>query len=158
MSAYPQSIPQAPARAAEKPLPPGIRIANAGGQGKLIMIVDDDEGVRLIVEAILAKEGYRVVSAESGEQALEYIGKLGNRVDLVFLDFVMTGMHCAWTQHGLRKAVPGLPIIIISGYTANSTLEKLVNDTGSGFVPKPLAREKLLQGIRGSLGEVPGRR
>jgi len=140
------------------PMPPGIRIANADGPGNLIMIVDDDEGVRIITEMILVQEGYRVVCAETGAQALEFIDKLGDRVALVFLDFVMPGMHCAWTLQGLRKAVPGLPIVIVSGYTANSTLERLVNETGSGFIPKPLARHKLLHSIRSALGEFSARR
>ncbi len=116
------------------------------------MVVDDDEGVRMLVEFMLAHDGYRVVSADTGKRALELIAKLGDRVDLVLLDFIMPGMGCAQTLSGLRKVVPNLPVIIVSGYTANENLEKLVNESCSSFIPKPVTRRKLSLGIGMALG------
>jgi CheY-like chemotaxis protein len=154
MHMYPIYAPHFSGKPLADPLPPEVRVVNPDGLGELIMVVDDDDAVRMLVEFMLAQEGYRIVSAATGKEALVLIEKLKNRVDLVILDFVMPGMDCAQTLRGLRDVVSNLPIIIISGYTSNETLEQLVIDSNSGFIPKPLGRKKLSHGIDTALGEV----
>jgi len=138
-------------------LPPGIRIINPDGPAELIMVVDDDDGVRMLAEYMLAHDGYRVVSAETGEKAVELIAKLRDRVDLVLLDFLLPGLNCAQTLSGLRNVVPNLPVIIVSGYTSNENLEKLVDESHSRFIPKPVTRKKLSVGISTALEAVSHR-
>jgi two-component system cell cycle sensor histidine kinase/response regulator CckA len=135
---------------------PGVRIANAAGALELVMIVDDDDFVRMLAERVLTAEGYRVVSARDGFEAMELLAKLGDRVDLVILDFVMPTMDGAQVLHALRKIIPNLPIIVASGFTDNGALRDLLARGVCGFIPKPLARNKLLAGVRSTIEEFRG--
>jgi two-component system cell cycle sensor histidine kinase/response regulator CckA len=135
---------------------PGVRIANAAGALELVMSVDVDDFVRMLAERVLTSEGYRVVSARDGFEAMELLAKLGGRVDLVILDFVMPTMDGAQVLHALRKIVPNMPIVVASGFTENSALRELLAKGVCGFIPKPLARNKLLISVRSTIEEFRG--
>ena len=135
---------------------PGVRIANPGGPLETVMVVDDDDFIRLLAERVLTAEGYRVVSARDGFEAMDILAKLGESVDVVVLDFVMPTMDGTQVLHALRKIVPNLPIIITSGFTENGGLRDLLSKGICGFIPKPLARHKLLHSVRATIDEFRG--
>jgi two-component system cell cycle sensor histidine kinase/response regulator CckA len=135
---------------------PDVRIANPGGPLETVMIVDDDDFIRLLAERVLTAEGYRVVSARDGFEAMDHLAKLGAEVDLVVLDFVMPTMDGSQVLHALRKIVPNMPVIITSGFTENNGLRDLLAKGICGFIPKPLARNKLLLSVRSTIDEFKG--
>jgi len=135
---------------------PDVRIANPDGPLELVMVVDDDDFIRLLAERVLTAEGYRVVSARDGYQAMDFLAKLGGGVDVVVLDFVMPTLDGAQVLNAMRKIIPNLPIIVTSGFTENGGLRELLAKGICGFIPKPLARNKLLLGVRTTLDEFKG--
>jgi DNA-binding response OmpR family regulator len=78
-----------------------------------ILIVDDDPQIRKLLSAILKRDGYGIITAPDGRQALR---ELDNQaVDLVITDLIMPGKEGIETIMEMRKKIPGMPIIAISG-------------------------------------------
>jgi CheY-like chemotaxis protein len=80
-----------------------------------VLVVDDDEAVRLTTAEILTDLGYTVVQAASGNAALELLDR-SRMIDVLLTDVVMTGMSGPDLARQARRAHPYLPIIFISGY------------------------------------------
>src|SRR5258708_16731633 len=79
----------------------------------VILCVDDDEIPRTFRKLILQKQGYEVVTASSGEQALEMLSD--RRFDLVLTDQMMPGMVGTELTKRIKSSIPGMPVVIISG-------------------------------------------
>jgi DNA-binding response OmpR family regulator len=135
--------------AAKAPSDP--RIANPGGRRELIMIVDDEDFVALLAERALTAEGYRVIIARDGFQALDIFKKLQGQIQLVILDFLMPIRNGAEVVNDLRRIDPRVPIVLTSGATSHESLKRLLGNGMCGFIPKPLARRKLLASVRSTL-------
>ncbi len=79
-----------------------------------ILVVDDDSLIRLVVKSILEREGHSVVLAECGHEGAEAIEAYA--LDIAIVDIFMPDMNGLETIKAFRKAAPGLPIIVMSGY------------------------------------------
>jgi signal transduction histidine kinase/CheY-like chemotaxis protein len=97
-----------------------VAMAPAPANG-LVLVIDDDDDVRSFLNASLEELGYRVVSADCGEDGLKQIEAHGP--DLVLVDFAMPGMHGADVATAARKLHPQLPIIFVTGYAETEQLE-----------------------------------
>jgi CheY-like chemotaxis protein len=97
-----------------------------------VLLVEDNEHVRHFADHLLDELGYRVLSAGSGEEALEVLGR--EPVDLLFSDVVMPGISGLELARLARKEHPSLPVLLASGYS-----EEIVGSAGSEFeiVRKP---------------------
>ncbi len=135
---------------------PGVRVANPNGPLELVMVVDDDDFIRHFAVRVLTGEGYRVATAPDGYEATDMLRKLGATVELVILDFVMPAMDGAQVLRRLRQVVPNLPAIVTSGFGTNTALRDLLAGGACGFIPKPLARKKLLLNVRATIDEFKG--
>jgi len=133
---------------------PEVRIVNPGGPLGLIMVIDDEDPVTLLAELVLSREGYSVVTARDGYQAVDIFRKLHERVSLVVLDYIMPGMDGAAVFKELRKIKPGLPVVFTSGFISPAKLDAILGEAGCSFFPKPLAPSKLLQNVRLALGSA----
>ncbi len=108
----------------------------------LVMIVDDEEGIRETLSGIFEDEGYETVTAASGEEAVPRARE--TNPDLVLLDIWLTGMDGLETMKALREFNPDLPVIVISGH---ASIEMAVRATKIGaydILEKPLSMEKVL--------------
>jgi CheY-like chemotaxis protein len=133
-------------------LPQGeIRIANPDGPRELILIVDDEDFVTLLAQRVLTDEGYRVVTAKDGFQALDIYKKLQNEVQLVILDFTMPIMDGAEVFNELRRINPHVPVVLSSGFTEQDKLKWMLAKGLRGFIPKPYTQQKLLLQVRSTL-------
>jgi CheY-like chemotaxis protein len=83
-----------------------------------ILVVDDDASIRLVVRSILERQGHAVVLAESGRHGSEAIEAFS--FDLAIIDIFMPDMDGLETIKALRKSLPTLPIIVMSGYAFRS--------------------------------------
>ncbi len=108
-----------------------------------ILIVDDEELIRITAEAILSELGYKVILAENGREGLRCIEQHGNRIDLVILDMIMPVMGGRQTFEKLRELAPLLPIIISSGFSKEEDLAILKDQVIAGFLQKPFRRSEL---------------
>ncbi len=117
---------------------------------KTVLVVDDDPTQRRLVQAVLDREGYAVVHAESGGEAIDRLTK-GGGADVVLLDMVMPGMSGLEALAEIRTAGVTTPVIVL---TANGGVEAVVKAMQAGaqdFFIKPASPERILVGIRNAL-------
>ena len=117
---------------------------------KTVLVVDDDPTQRRLVQAVLDREGYIVVHAESGGEAIDRLTK-GGGADVVLLDLVMPGMSGMEALAEIRTAGVTTPVIVL---TANGGIETVVKAMQAGaqdFFIKPASPERILVGIRNAL-------
>ncbi len=115
-----------------------------------ILVVEDNEDVRELAETMLGAAGYAVVSASSGERALELLDG-GKKIDLLFTDVIMPGgMNGLQLAERVRERRPETPILITTGY-----MEELPSPTGRtqplDVLSKPYRQEELLSRVRAIL-------
>jgi CheY-like chemotaxis protein len=134
-----------------------IRIANSEGPRELILIVDDEDFVTLLAQRVLTDEGYRVVTARDGFQALDIYKKLQADIKLVILDFTMPIMDGAVFSE-LRMINPQVPVVLSSGFTEQDKLKWMLAKGLRGFIPKPYTQQKLLLQVRSTLDAMKGER
>ena len=115
--------------------------------GETILLIDDDEFVVTIGEAMLNKLGYKALSAQSGEQALQLMEDQGEPADLVIMDMVMPGMDGEELFDRIHALRPSLPVILSSGYPQDEHIDQLINKGCRGFIKKPYRMSELAQQI-----------
>ncbi|HEY9112554.1 MAG TPA: ATP-binding protein, partial [Rhodanobacteraceae bacterium] len=129
-----------------------VEPANVAGRGERILLVEDDDLVRVHAMQLLESLGYLVVAASNGPEALELLRK-NIPCDLLFTDVIMpggmTGPKLAEAAHALR---PGLPVLYTSGYTENAIIHHGRVDPGVNLLHKPYRKPELAAKIRAVLG------
>ena len=123
-----------------------------------ILIVDDEDMIIDVGQALLKRMGYQVITAKSGEEALEVVHRIGAGIDLVILDMIMPGMDGGRTFDGIRETCPELPIMLASGYAINGQAQKIMNRGCNGFIQKPFSVSELSQKVRQILDTTGGLR
>ncbi|ASD26009.1 MULTISPECIES: sigma-54-dependent transcriptional regulator [Brevundimonas] len=117
---------------------------------KTVLVVDDDPTQRRLIQAVLDREGYAVVHAESGGEAIDRLTK-GGGADVVLLDLVMPGLSGMEALAEMRTAGVATPVIVL---TANGGIETVVKAMQAGaqdFFVKPVGPDRLLVGVRNAL-------
>ena len=135
-----------------------VRVANPEGPRELILIVDDEDFVTLLAQRVLTDEGYRVVTARDGFQALDIYKKLQDEIQLVILDFTMPIMDGAEVFSELRMINPQVPVVLSSGFTEQDKLKWMLAKGLRGFIPKPYTQQKLLLQVRSTLDAMKSER
>jgi two-component system cell cycle sensor histidine kinase/response regulator CckA len=123
-------------------------------RSETILLVEDDPQVRGVTTRALAGNGYRVIPAASGEEALAIASQPGERLDMVVTDVVMPGMTGREVVDELRRRFPALPALFVSGYTQDFIVQRGVLDSGLEFLPKPFTPSTLLARVRTMLDSV----
>ncbi|MBW2119784.1 MAG: PAS domain S-box protein [Deltaproteobacteria bacterium] len=118
-----------------------------GGSEK-ILLVDDEETILDIVRNMLDRSGYTVITAESGEEAVEVYRAEKEDIDLVILDVNMPGMGGHKCLKGLIKIDPEVKVIIATGYTAAGKVKETLESGAAGFIGKPYRLAEILKKIR----------
>ncbi len=115
-----------------------------------ILIADDEQTVRIVMEKSLEHLGYEVVVAEDGLEALAIYEK-DQDFDLVILDMIMPNLSGDELFYKLREITPDLKILIASGYSSDSRTSAILNDGAVGFIQKPFAVEELSAEVRSAI-------
>jgi two-component system cell cycle sensor histidine kinase/response regulator CckA len=134
------------AAAAEPQVEPSL--APASGT---LLLVEDHEQVRTLVHMLLEKQGYTVLAAASGGQALAMAAAHDGTIDLMITDLVMPGMGGKELAGRLRELRPDVRVLYTSGY-AEGMVEGHELDAGDAFLPKPYDQSELATAIAGVLG------
>lgn len=113
-----------------------------------ILLVDDEELILEVGQALLETLGYQVIVATCGQQAVEYMQKKGKEVDLVLLDMIMPGMDGSMTFDQLRELCPSVPVVLSSGYSIEGLATQILKRGCNGFLQKPFNLSELSQKIR----------
>lgn len=127
----------------------------AGENGRLILLVDDDDIVRSIAGRLLERMGYRVVSAENGQRALERFEAAPDGFALVILDMIMPEMNGEEVFHAIRHLRPSQPILLASGYSLEWKTQSLLQQQAVGFIQKPYLYNELADAVRGAIAGRP---
>ena len=122
--------------------------------GGRILLVEDEDPVRLVAQRALSRQGYEVTTAADGEEGLEIV-KGGAEFDLIVSDVVMPAMDGPAMAREVRKIAPALPILFMSGY-AEEQLRKEIDIAQMHFIPKPFSVQQISEKVAGVLaGGVP---
>lgn len=132
-------------------IPSDVKVNNPNGARELLMIVDDEDFVTLLAQRVLTDEGYRVVTAKDGFQALELYRKLRDHLSLVILDFTMPVMDGADVFNELLAINPRVPVVLSSGFAEQESIRAMLARGLRGFIPKPYTQKKLLEQVRSVL-------
>lgn len=129
--------------------------ADLGPGGPLVLLAEDEPGVRKIVSRILKHAGYRVVAAATGTEAVELMEQYQNEVAVVMLDAVMPGLAGEDVYRRVQELRPELPVVLSSGYSRSSWPPALLEHEKVAVLAKPYDPANLLLVLEGLLPERP---
>jgi|GEM_PF-2434982 len=121
------------------------------GQGETVLLVEDEQVVRQVIETMLETLNYRVISASDGAEALAICRTQADRIALVLTDVVMPGMDGYALASALQTDVPGLSVLLISGYGRESGAGAVSHPNVVGRLTKPLNIPQLAQALHEAL-------
>jgi two-component system cell cycle sensor histidine kinase/response regulator CckA len=113
-----------------------------------VLLVEDEDAVRMGNVRALASRGYTVHEASSGVEAIEIFEQLGGKVDIVVSDVVMPEMDGPTLLSELRKKQPDIKFIFVSGYAEDAFAKNLPADAQFGFLPKPFSLKQLATSVK----------
>ena len=118
----------------------------------MILLVEDDESVRLLMGIVLSRAGYRVLDCSSGPAAQLIWTRHRASIRLLISDIVMLpGMNGADLARLFLAEQPGLKVILMSGYHSEATEARASFGPEVGFILKPFSRDELLAAVRSQL-------
>ncbi len=116
-----------------------------------ILLVEDEEAVRSLACTVLTAQGYTVIEARDGEEALSLMGKGGLGVELLLTDVVMPRMNGKELARRISAMLPGVRVLFMSGYTENVVAREDILGPGTDFIQKPFDTKALLRKIKENL-------
>jgi two-component system response regulator PilR (NtrC family) len=117
-----------------------------------ILVVDDEESMRQLLEIALGKEGHRITVAESGKKATELFDK--SSYDLVISDIKMADMSGVEVLRHIKETDPGVPVIMVTAYASAETAVEALRLGAYDYLTKPFKLEELKANIRNALDKV----
>jgi CheY-like chemotaxis protein len=124
------------------------RAVAPSGEGRLVLLADDERLVRQASRSSLEALGYRVLEAENGAHAFELFTEHGADVSAVLLDLVMPGMPTPELLEKLRAARPDVPVLIVTGSVIDDVVRSAVGQHIRGWLTKPFGETELAEAFR----------
>lgn len=115
----------------------GKKESGGAVRGLKTLVIDDEEDVRVMMQAALARDGHAVHTCADGMEAIDYLEKNPCRVDLVILDMVMPRLGGKDTFFAMRKLRPHVKTIVCSGYNQNDEVRLILDAGDAAFMSKP---------------------
>jgi two-component system cell cycle sensor histidine kinase/response regulator CckA len=143
----PKSATESGSPAARPPEPPPKPAADHTGQGT-VLLVEDEDPVRAVNSRALSARGYTVLEAASGIEALRLIEEHADGIDVVVSDVVMPEMDGPTLLRELRKHMPDLKVIFVSGYAEDAFRKNLPEGETFNFLPKPFSLKQLVETVK----------
>jgi excisionase family DNA binding protein len=109
----------------------------------LVLVIDDDAGLRKLMKRYLEAEDYKVYLASDGNEGMEYLKK--ESVDLILLDLKMPGMNGPAFLREFRKMEEIIPVIITTGYPDSELMAEAIKYGPFTLLPKPIEKKGLIQ-------------
>jgi CheY-like chemotaxis protein len=116
-----------------------------------VLLVEDDPTVRVVTGRMLRELGYTVLEAGSASEARNVAATADGRVDLLLTDVVMPGGSGRELAEVLTLRHPDLPVVFMSGYTADVVLRQGIVQDKVAFLSKPFTADALAAALRGAL-------
>ena len=132
---------------AEHEVPAAVVAPRRGGPER-ILIVEDDTVLRALMRRVLERSGYDIVEAANGLEALRLVGEQQASIALVISDLIMPEMRGTELLRELRSVHPGLPVLLVSGYTEDAMMRQRTFEVGTAFLEKPFTPDILVRTVR----------
>ena len=133
---------------AAPPQPRSAAIPTSGARRGTILLVDDEEGVRRMLKALLERLGYDVIVAADGIEGLAAGERHQGRIDLLVTDMMMPRMHGKELSERFTARRPETRVLFTSGYADDDVIERGLLDADMAFIQKPFSMEELGDKIR----------
>jgi PAS domain S-box-containing protein len=133
--------------ALSRPAPPVIKPVSRPCT-ETLLLVENDEGVRNFACAVLTEEGYTVLEASNGEEAIRLSARHDKPIHLLVTDVVLPGINGRVLAERLMSQRPNLRVLYLSGYAENAIVHKGVLDPGTPFLHKPFTADGLAGKVR----------
>lgn len=121
------------------------------GEGK-ILVIDDEEIIRMATTAMLEECGYEVITASSGNEGIELFGQFSDTIKLVILDMAMPGKTGKETYIDLKNIKPDVKVLLASGYEQDEHVNELLGLGVNGFIQKPFALAEISRKVSETIG------
>jgi PAS domain S-box-containing protein len=122
--------------------------APGGGAGETVLVVEDEPAMREVTRRILSRNGYRVITAANGREAIEVAANQAHGIDVVLTDVVMPQMLGKEAAERIRALRPGVKVLFMSGYTQGLLDSQGVVAAGVNLIEKPFTEKSLLAKLR----------
>lgn len=131
--------------------PSQLAILNPGGGRELVLFIDDEPEIAEFASTILAEEGYKVIVARDGFEALKIFQQIHEQIGLIILDFFLPVMDGDAVFEELKAINPSVNVVLSSGFAEQSKIGAMLAQGLRGFIPKPYTREKLLEQVHSAI-------
>ncbi len=149
---FPRVLSDEPGRQEVEAAPPASRGTET------ILLVEDEEAVRMVASRVLTERGYLVLEASNGREALTVAEQVGKGIDLVLTDMVMPEMGGQELGTRVAETLPDVRMMYMSGYSEADKLQRGIRESGEPFLQKPFSADNLLAGVRQALDRARAER
>ncbi len=122
--------------------------AAPGGCGETVLLTEDEGSLRRTCRLFLERLGYKVLVAETADEALEIAERYPGDIHMLLTDVVMPGMDGTQLARLISSTRPGLRVLLMSGYGADAVAERGMLEQGMAFIAKPFTRDELAREVR----------
>ena len=126
-------------------------LPQAGPEKRTVLVVDDEEVVRELLTNLLGSEGFKVLKAGNGAEAVEIFKGKTQSIDLVILDMIMPGMKGEEVLRRLRRVSKSIKVVVSSGFMSEDQRDKLREYGVDGFLDKPYGDGDAIRTVRSVL-------
>jgi two-component system cell cycle sensor histidine kinase/response regulator CckA len=124
--------------------------------GATVLVIDDEEDIREVVQAVLESRGARVLTAKDGAAGIEQFRRSAGDINVVLLDMTMPGIGGEAVLEEILSIRPSARVLLSSGFGEEQTLSRLRDRRAAGFVPKPYTAQALVDRIGAALNSCDG--
>jgi CheY-like chemotaxis protein len=140
--------------AASKARQPDVQREVAEPRGSTVLVIDDEEIVRVLAQRVLERDGFKVLTANDGRSGIDLFAAHADEICLVLLDLTMPHFDGAETFRELQRVRAAVPVILSSGYTAQDAMTTFGGAGLAGFVQKPYSMAVLSAAVRAAVSSA----
>ena len=113
-----------------------------------VLLVEDEDGVRSLIQLLLHRNGYKVIEAHNAEEALKIIASNKGRIDLLLTDLILPRLSGRELAERIMEQRPEIKCLFMSGYTDDAIVHQGVLDASANFIQKPFMPDGLAHRVR----------
>jgi len=148
-------LPSAGGAAVEAGPVPQAVAAVVGETAATLLMVEDEDNLRIPIARLLRRRGYRVIEAADGPAAIEALEKHADSIDVMLLDLTVPGMRCSEVLAAAGRIRPDMWVVLTSAYSRQTASRELVLPNVKGFLRKPYEVNELTRVLAEVLAEAP---